>query len=198
MRVLLTLKPKDLYVAVKLMHRSRAGVCSIKKLADTPAEVYDLADPLGRMERKGLLKLVGEGMDSIAQMCKPLAEFTLHLQSFTEQLELLMMDGTAPPDPKKQRKKDDMAAVMVHYAKARGITKDDLEAWVAQEFKRNIRSIIRLIATAGTVQKSCEVIDSIKSMMEKEGLDWSLNGAVINRMHGVLRRDGKGARKWDW
>lgn len=201
LRFLLKLKPQDLKVAVRLMAESRAGLCAVKKLTDAPSDLPEVEKQLARLEKAGLLKVNGEVGELICVMTKPMAEFTLHIQSFTEQLDFLMpAEDPAKSEAKaeKHSKRADMNAVMAHYAKARGLVDGDLESWVRQEYPKNARSLVRLLAEAGTVERACMVIDTIKKTMETDGMDWSLNGVVMTRMHSVLRKAEKQKGGWDW
>lgn len=197
------MKPQDLKMAVRLMAESRAGICAAKKLAETPLDLPEVEKQLARLEKAGLVKVNGEFGEAVVVMTKPMAEFTMHVQSYGEQLDLLMpsfisLETQEEKKVERHSKREDMNLVMAHYAKAKGVADEDAQKWIYNEYSKNAKGLVRLLSEAGTVERACEVIDAVKKDLEADGLSWSLNGAVLTRMHGILRKVEKKSGGWDW
>ena len=191
------LKPAQLYAAIRLMAESRAGICAVSKLAENPVEAEKMAR---RLEVCGLVQINTDLDEPVVVLVKPFSEFTLYVQAYAPQLSFNGFDEPAPAKSKKEpSKREDMNAVMGHYADAKGFTGENKTQFIRKLYPRCAKALISLLSEAGSVERACEVIDAVKGKMEKQALDWSLNGAVLNHMHMALsvgNKAGKGA--WDW
>lgn len=204
LHILAQLKPAQLFAAIKLMSESRAGVCAVRKLSDDPVEAGKMAS---RLKECGLVQVNEDLGEPLAVMVKPLADFAAHLKSYTEQLDFSLGKADLsepPPATAKHSKRADMLEIVAEYARAKGIEikttaegKNDLNT---DFIKRNCRGAIALLAAAKSVDRAREVIAAVKKKMEAADLDWSLNGAVVNHMHGIIGREPMAGKKegWNW
>lgn len=195
LRFLVKLKPLHLKAAIKIMMEARAGVCAVSKL---DAEI-GIAEKMAKvLEPLGLIQVNSDLGEPMAVLCKPFAEFVSHVQAFAPQLSLDGFEEPPPPE-KKRTKRDDMNAVMEHYATAKGFTGETKTKFIRKMYPRCATALVSLLSEAGSAARACEVIDAVKMKMEKKDLDWSLNGAVLNHMHGALAAEPRGEKGgWDW
>lgn len=194
---LASLKPAQIHAAVKVMAESRFGICNVSKLSEDPIEANRMANRLADCQLVRVNEDLGEPM---VVMSKPFKEFATHVKSFAEQLDFsLGAAKPAGPEPSKAKpsKRTDMLEVIAEYARLKGIQDGNMPPGFVRQ---NCKSAVALLTAAKSVEKAKEIIRKVKNKLEKRALDWSLNGAVMNHMHGFMEAAETGSKKggWDW
>lgn len=198
LRVLLKLKPLDLKFTLRMISESRAGLVSANKLAETPADLPGILGKLKKLKKMGLIELDHQTDILMVVFCKPLKNFADHLFSFTETLDFTLAEADltdSPPVMNHSSKRMDMIAVVEAYAALKGIPKESIDS---EFIGRHARGAVALLSTAKSVERAKQVMGEIKNNLEKQGLDWSLNGAVVNNMHKTLQKIDKTKGGWEW
>lgn len=197
LRFLLKLKPNDLKFAIRLITESRAGLCAFKKLADVPADLPEVQRRMRTLEKAGMIETNEETGELMAILAKPLKNFADHVNSFTEELDLTLAEADlseANPAKAKMSKRGEMLEIISEYSKLQG----NFIEIDTDYIKRHCRAAIKLLEKAKTTEKAKEIMTAVKTKMEFAGLDWSLQGAVLNHADKILRSLSKDKPGWDW
>lgn len=164
---------------------------------------YDLTYPtilsaVDVLEKKNFIKKELVGREIEITFLDPYNEMAEHVKAFRPQLKF-KLEAEPAPDPKKKTDQKEILNIMYYYGRAKGVTDDRIKLWINQNFVRLVRSVKRLLEFTGDVEIAKAVIENAREHYDKEGLDWSLQGAVLNNINKFMAIKPKGEKKvWNW
>ena len=91
--------------------------------------------------------------------------------------------GVKPKAEKTPYPKEEIDAIIEHYAIEQGIRQEDLKRWYKLNYARNIKAARALLEYAGTVELSKGIITACRIDRAAHKLDWSLAGDVLRNVH---------------
>lgn len=197
--ILRTTKGIELRILMILLSKSKDGFFNgIERMADFGIDPEKVQNCLESLKKRRYLEYVVDSDRINVVLAPPLKELSEHLQSFRPQLELKIDDTRVQSNGSGVSRAKEMAAVIRHYALAKGVPEDKLKVWNRGKngFKAQIKSALKLLEYCGTAERANEVIDKAKKYYEKRDLDWSLQGAILNNIQVFIGDRKKENPEW--